>query len=170
MQLKLLILSVFGFVLCGLVFVWGMLATFRPDRLRGYEAKITHADRLRIRRAEYKQSLGMAVAGIIAMLVAAGGIVEAVHTCLDQIPLSEIGASLARPHTVTFLQPIVGGCLVLCGVILLVAPSLIFKAFPTSYVAQETPARHRRPSISAKVVSVFPVIVGIWMIVLWLRS
>lgn len=170
MQLKVIILSAFGFLLCGLVFLWGVIATFRPDHLRSYEARITHIDRFGMRPAEYKRGPGIAGAGLIAMLISAAGIVQVVEICLDQLWLNGLAASLARPHGVTLLQPIVGSCLVLFGAILFIAPSLLLRAFPRGYPAQDTAVRPHRPSIPAKLVSIFPIVLGVWMIVLWLRS
>ena len=170
MQLKVIILSALGFVLCGLVFLWGMIATFRPDHLRRYEARITHIDRFGIRPAEYKRGPGIAIAGLIAMLLSIAGIVQVVDICLDQLPPNGLATALARPHGVTLLQPIVGGCLVLFGAILFIAPSLLLRIFPRAYPAQHTAVRAHRPSIPAKMVSIFPIVLGGWMIVLWLRS
>jgi hypothetical protein len=170
MQLKVIILSALAFVLCGLVFVWGMIATFRPNHLRRYEARITHIDRFGIRPAEYKRGPGIAVAGLIAMLISVAGIIQAVDICLDQLSPNGLVAALARPHGVTLLQPIVGVCLVLFGAILLIVPSLLLRVFPRAYPAQDTTVRPHRPSIPAKMVSIFPIVLGVWMIILWLRS
>ncbi len=171
MQLKLIILSAFEFVLCGLAFLWGMIATFRPDRLRRYESRITHLDRFGICPAEYKRGPGIAIAGVAAVLFSLAGIIQAVDMCLEQLSPDGLAVSLARPHGVTLLQPIVGGCLVLLGAVLFTAPSLLLRAFSRAYPAQDHPVvKAHRPSIPAKMASIFPFVVGVWMIVLWLRS
>ncbi len=169
MQLKLIILSTLGFVLCGLVFSWGIVAMFRPDHLRRYEARITRIHRFGIRPSEYKPGPTIVVAGLIAMVISLVGIIQAVDICLDQLSPNSL-AALTRPHGVTPLQPIVGGCLVLFGAVLFLAPSFLLRTFSREYPPQDAAIRPHRPSIPAKIASIFPMVIGIWMIVLWFRS
>jgi len=170
MQLRTVLLSSFGLVLSGVGFLWGMIATFRPDRLRDYEARITRSDRFGVRPAETERGLGIAITGAMAMLISLTGVVQLGYMLLSQLLPTLHKASLARPHDVSIMQPIAGACLVLVGAILFIAPTLLVRAFPRANPVQDPATKpYRGPTVPAKLAAVFPVGVGIWMIVAWFR-
>jgi hypothetical protein len=58
-QLKAFVLSVFGIAMCAVFFLWGVIAVFRPDRLRSFEIRITRADRFGVSLEQYRRGIGL---------------------------------------------------------------------------------------------------------------
>jgi hypothetical protein len=167
MQLRAALLSIFQVALCGTGFIWGMTAAFSPTRLRDFEMRITGAARFGIPVKQYRRSLGVTIAGVVAMLISLLGIGDGLYTIVAQPWLSRW---LFTPHRITVLQLVVGIFLVVFGVIVLIIPQFILKMFRVPNVRQDPAKICRATTIPARVTAIVPLAFGLWMIVAWLRS